>query len=82
MSTPELAIQIQHLDQRLAQVEASLRRVEQLLINLQDSQAGESAALQTRLPRTIRLASPRLRQRGQSADFVMVVTRDAFDAGV
>ena len=82
MSTPDLALQMQHLDQRLAQVEASLRRVEQLLLSLQDIRVGELPPTPALLPKTIRLASPRLRQRRQSADFVMVVTRDAFDAGV
>ncbi len=82
MSAPDLAIQIQHLDQRLAQVEAMLRRLEQLLLSLQETQPGESPPRQTRLPQTIRLVSPRLRQRVQSADFVMVVTRDTSDAGI
>ena len=62
MSTPDLAVQIEHLDQRLAQVEAILRRLEQLLISLEVSPSGESPPTQTRLPQTIRLVSTRGRK--------------------
>ena len=75
MSTPNLAAEIQHLDERLAQVENTLLRLEQLLLN-RESQSLPSPDLKPR-PKTIRFASPRLRHREQAADFAMIVTRES-----
>ena len=76
MSAPDLTVQMQQLDQRLAYVEATLHRLERLLLDMQTTPAGEPSQTMTRLPGTIRFASPRLRRREQAANFVMTVTRE------
>ena len=77
MSAPDLTVQMQQLDQRLAQVEATLHRLEQLLLNTQTTPAGGPLQTMTQLPGTIRFTSPRLRRREQTANFVMTVTRES-----
>lgn len=74
MSTPDLAEQMQHLDQRLEHVEAVLQRLEQMLMNLQGSGPEEVPAASAHLPKVVRIASPRLRHREQVSVFEMVVT--------
>jgi len=77
MTASDLTTQIQQLDQRLAQVEATLLRIEHMLVELQAAPTDPSTVHLTRLPRRVRFVSPRLRRRSQAADFVMVVTRDS-----
>lgn len=82
MTTPDLTIQLERLDHRLAEVEASLHRLERLVLSQQATQP-EPLSQQTKLEaRPLRFVSPRLRHREQAADFVMVVTRESADAGL
>ena len=77
MTASDLTTQIQQLDQRLAQVEATLLRIEHMLVELHAAPTDQSTVQLTQLPRRVRFVSPRLRRRSQAADFVMVVTRDS-----
>jgi hypothetical protein len=78
MTTPDVTIQLERLDQRLAEVEASLHRLERLLL----SQPAPQLDQLSQQARPLRFVSPRLRHREQAIDFVMVVTRDTADAGL
>lgn len=80
MTTLELVTQIQSLDQRLAQVEATLLRLEQLMQSQLAAQFAEPAHRPTGLRKPIRFVSTRLRRREQAADFNMTVTHNPTDA--
>lgn len=74
--TADLALQVQQLNGRLARIEETLYRLEDLLVILSaESPAADTHVLHD-LPATIRVTSPHLRHRHQAADFVMTVTRD------
>lgn len=74
MNASDLTIQMQRLDQRLAQVEAVMLRLEQLLLDLQPAPSDQLSQKLVRVSKTVRFVSPHLRNRGQAGDFVMLVT--------
>jgi uncharacterized coiled-coil protein SlyX len=76
MTSVDLTVHVQQLDQRLAEVESTLLRLEQLLVSIQTTLADEQTHILAPLPRRVRFISPRLRHRGQAADFAMQVTRE------
>ena len=71
-----LIAQVRQLEKRLARIEATLLRLERLLVSQQAVQSSkESVAL--KLPQgTIRFVSPHLRRQEQATDFVMTITRE------
>ena len=75
-NTTDLALQVHQLNGRLARIEETVHRLEDLLIGLSAESITDDAQVLHDLPATIRVASPRLRDRHQAADFVMTVTRD------
>ncbi len=77
MPSIDLTVHVQQIDQRLADVETTLLRLEQLLVSIQTTLAEEPTHTLAPLPRRVRFISPHLRHRGQAADFAMQVTREA-----
>ncbi len=74
--TADLALQVQQLNGRLARIEETLHRLEDLVISLSAHTPTADAHVLHDLPAAIRVMSPHLRHRHQAADFVMTVTRD------